>query len=182
MIKNDLKIDFGCGKSKKDGFIGVDILKLDGVDVVHDLTKRPYPFEDNVASEIYMDNVLEHLNQPLKVIEELHRISKNNGKITIAVPYFRSHYATIDPTHVNFFGVNYFNYFDPDHHFCTGYEYSKARFKVVKMTFDKEWENNSNFFHRILINFAHKYPYKYEARLSHLFPLSSLTFELKVIK
>ena len=50
------------------------------------------------------------------------------------------------------------------------------------MTFDKEWENNSNIFHRILINFAHKYPYKYEARLSHLFPLSSLTFELKVIK
>ena len=61
-MNNNLKIDFGCGKSKKDGFIGVDILKLDEVDVVHDLNKKPYPFKDNVATEIYMDNVLEHLD------------------------------------------------------------------------------------------------------------------------
>ena len=32
-----MKIDFGCGKKKKDGFLGVDILKLEGVDLVHDL-------------------------------------------------------------------------------------------------------------------------------------------------
>ena len=130
-----MKIDFGCGKKKKEGFLGVDILKLETVDIVHDLNKIPYPFKDNVAEEIWMDNVLEHINNPMKVIEELHRIGKNKCIVNIAVPYFRSHYATIDPTHVNFFGVNYFNYFNPDHFFCTGYEYSSARFKTIKIEF-----------------------------------------------
>ena len=32
-----IKIDVGCGSSKLDGFIGIDSLKLDGVDIVHDL-------------------------------------------------------------------------------------------------------------------------------------------------
>ena len=50
-LKN-MKIDFGCGKNKKSGFIGVDILKLEGVDIVDDLSITPYPFKDNTADEI----------------------------------------------------------------------------------------------------------------------------------
>jgi len=107
MIMKNLKLDIGCGGQKKTGFIGVDILRLEGVDIVHDLTTFPYPFEDNSVDEIYMDNVLEHLPNPIKVIEEIWRISKPGTTITVAVPYFRSHYAFIDPTHVNFFGVNW---------------------------------------------------------------------------
>lgn len=177
-----MKIDFGCGKNKKSGFLGVDILKLEGVDIVHDLSITPYPFKNDIADEIWMDNVLEHINNPLKVIEELHRIGKNKCIINIAVPYFRSHYATIDPTHVNFFGINYFNYFNPDHFFCTGYEYSKARFRILSIEFDKEWIGNETIFHKILRKFANKYPQKYESRLSHILPLNSLKFTLEVIK
>ena len=179
-----VKLDLGCGASKKDGFIGVDSLKLPGVDIVHDLTIFPYPFEDNEVDEIMMDNVLEHLPQPLKVVEELYRICKNDALITIVVPYFRSYYATIDPTHVNFFGLNWFNYFDPSHPFQKKYQYSYAKFKVEKISFDKEWIDNKNrsWFHRRLIKLAEKNPTFYEARLSHLFPLNSLTFYLKVLK
>ena len=32
-----LKLDLGCGLSKKEGFLGVDRRKFDGVDIVHDL-------------------------------------------------------------------------------------------------------------------------------------------------
>jgi predicted SAM-dependent methyltransferase len=87
-----IKLDLGCGASKKEGYIGVDSLKLPGVDIVHDLTFFPYPFSDNEIDEIIMDNVLEHLPQPLKVVEEIYRICKNNAQVTIAVPYFRSYY------------------------------------------------------------------------------------------
>lgn len=178
------KVDFGCGASKKTGYIGVDILKLDGVDIVHNLTIFPYPFEDNSVDEIWLDNVLEHLPNPMKVVEELWRISKNNTKIIIAVPYFRGHYAFIDPTHVNFFGVNWFNYFDPRHIFQTKMQYSHARLNVDKFVFDREWvENNTcGFFHKKLINFANRHPNIYEPKLSHLLPLNSLTFYLTVIK
>lgn len=177
-----MKIDIGCGSSKKYGFIGIDILDLQGVDIVHDLNAFPYPFNDNEVDEIWMDQVLEHLNEPIKVIEELHRICKNGASITIGVPYFRSFYATIDPTHKNFFGIYWFAYFDPAHSFCQKYQYSKARFRVNEIEFDREWKGEIRFIHRMLVRFAEKYPSRYEAKLSHLFPLNSLTFHLEVIK
>lgn len=177
-----MKIDIGCGASKKEGFIGVDILDLPGVDIVQNLNLFPYPFNDNEVTEIWMDQVLEHLNEPMKVIEELYRICKNGATITIGVPYFRSFYATIDPTHKNFFGINWFAYFDPTHTFCQKYQYSKAHFIVNKIEFDREWKGNMSFIHRNFVRFAERHPLRYEARLSHLLPLNSLTFYLKVQK
>jgi len=179
---DNLKLDIGCGISKRDGFMGIDIIPLISVDVVHDLNQFPYPLEGNCTSEVWMDNVLEHLEKPLQVVEEIFRISKNKAKITISVPYFRSWYATIDPTHRNFFGVNWFNYFDPTHEFCKKYQYTKARFIVKKVEFDREWKGKMSFIHKMLVRFAEKYPSRYEARLSHIFPLNSLTFYLEVIK
>lgn len=179
---NKMKIDIGCGSTKKKGFIGVDILQLSGVDIIHDLNIFPYPFEDNEVEEIWIDQVLEHLNEPVKVIEELHRICKNGASITIGVPYFRSFYATIDPTHKNFFGIYWFAYFDPKKKFCQRYQYSKVRFSVDKIEFDRESKGNMSFIHKMVVRFAEKYPAKYESRLSHLLPLNSLTFHLKVIK
>lgn len=180
--ENALKLDIGCGTSKRDGFIGVDIIMLEGVDIVHDLTKFPYPFVENSVEEIWMDNVLEHLENPLLVMNEIYRICKSDAKITISVPYFRSFYATIDPTHRNFFGVNWFNYFDPTHVFNQRYRYSDSRFQVNRIQFDREWANNSGFWHKKLIAFAEKHPDIYEAKLSHLIPLNSLTFYLKALK
>jgi len=178
---NNIKLDIGCGISKKSNFLGVDILPLEGVDIVHNLNKFPYPFEENTVDEIWMDQVLEHLSEPMEVMEELYRISKNGASITIGVPYFRSFYAHIDPTHKNYFGVNWFSYFDPNHLFCKRYQYSKARFSVMKIEFDREWTKKS-FFHEIIVSFANKHLGFYESRLSHLYPLNSLTFSLKVLK
>lgn len=177
------KLDLGCGATKKEGFIGVDILKLDTVDIVHNLTSYPYPFEDNSIDEIWMDNVLEHLSSPMRVMEEVYRIAKNGAKVTIAVPYFRSHWAFIDPTHVNFFGVNWFNYFDPRHNFQNKMQYSHIKFNLDKFLFDREWlETGHGYWHGKLINYANKYPDRYESKFSHLLPLNSLTFYLTVIK
>jgi predicted SAM-dependent methyltransferase len=177
------KLDLGCGSSKREGFLGVDSLQLPGVDIVHNLTQFPYPFEDNSIEEIWMDNVLEHLPNPLRVMEELHRICKNGARVNIAVPYFRSFYSAIDPTHVNFFGVWWFKYFDPAHPFHHKYQYSQAKFQIEKMEFDREFKKDKmGFFHKRLIKFAEKHPEKYEARLSHLMPLNSLTYYLNVIK
>lgn len=121
---------------------------MPGVDIVHDLTTHPCPFTDGEIDEIWMDNVLEHLPNPLKVVEELHRICKSGAKVYIEVPYFRSFYAVIAPTHVNFFSVWRFNYFDPSHPFHAKYQYSKAQFKVDKIEFNskRKTDNSVNFF------------------------------------
>jgi predicted SAM-dependent methyltransferase len=158
-------------------------LALPSVDLVHDLNQFPYPFESNEIDEIWMDQVLEHLENPLKVMEEIHRICKRGAKVTIGVPYFRSSYAIIDPTHRNFFGVQWFSYFDPSHQFHEKYRYSHAKFGIQRIEFDREFKKvRPNFIHRTMIRIAEKWPISYEMRLSHLYPLNSLTFFLTVIK
>ena len=176
-----MKLDIGCGISKKNNYLGVDKLSLPGVDYVHDLDTFPYPFKDNSVDEIWMDQVLEHLNDPVKVVEELFRICKDKTKIVIGVPYFRSFYSTIDPTHKNFFGTYWFNYFDPRHNFSKRYQYSTSLFLINRIEFDREFLHK-NLFHYLAVKFANRFPHLYEEKISHLYPLNSLTFYLEVFK
>ena len=47
-IETNLNVlDFGCGNDKVKNSIGIDKIKSETVDVVHDLDIYPYPFEDN---------------------------------------------------------------------------------------------------------------------------------------
>jgi predicted SAM-dependent methyltransferase len=179
-----MKIDLGCGSSCRPGYVGVDRLALSGVKVVHDLDVLPYPFDNNSVEEIWIDNVLEHLKNPLQVMEEVHRITKAGAKITVAVPYFRSFYATIDPTHRNFFGVHWFSYFNPKHDFFKKYKYTHCQFDIENIEFDREQKNIplTWILYRLVRWLARRSPGGYEARLSHLYPLNSLTFHLRTIK
>ncbi|MCI5059303.1 MAG: class I SAM-dependent methyltransferase, partial [Flavobacteriales bacterium] len=110
-----------------------DIAKLDGVDVIHDLEQFPWPFEDNSFEKIYMKDVLEHLSNTIKTLEEIHRIAKPGCEIFIAVPYWNSWEAITDPTHKKNFNEFTFEFFDPSKWRCQDRPYySKARFKIKK--------------------------------------------------
>lgn len=50
-----LKLDFGCGPHKRDGFIGVDAFPFVGVDQVVDLKARYSGYEDGPASAVSVD-------------------------------------------------------------------------------------------------------------------------------
>lgn len=109
-----LAVDLGCGQLKSsieffeqnfhitpDKVIGVDIVKCDGVDIVHDLTKFPYPFKDESVDAIFSSHFVEHLDgfERMKFFDECHRILKPEGKIRLVHPYYKSVRATQDPTH-----------------------------------------------------------------------------------
>ena len=115
------KLNFGCGSDILENYLNVDILKGEKIDKSFDFNKFPYPFSDNEFDEIYSSNVLEHLDDISKVINELHRIVKPNGLIRIIVPYYNCYGAYNDITHKHYFshkafeafylkntGVNYF--------------------------------------------------------------------------
>ncbi|MBU4347363.1 methyltransferase domain-containing protein [Patescibacteria group bacterium] len=123
------KLNLGCGEQKISGFIGVDRVKTSSVDVVHDLNKFPYPFKNNSISEILMDNVLEHLDDTIKVMEEMYRICKNEAIIKIYVPYYKSSGAFTDPTHKHFFTENSFQYFEKNHSY---HFYTKTNIEIIK--------------------------------------------------
>lgn len=84
-----MKINIGSGRRKIDGYINMDGLDWDGLtDIKHDMTKYPYPFENETVDEILMVEVLEHIpfKETLNVLNECNRILKEGGKLHIQVP------------------------------------------------------------------------------------------------
>lgn len=114
-VEEVIAVDLGCGQVKAtiDFFtenlqitptkvIGVDIVRCDeGVDIVHDLTIFPYPFEDNSVDALHASHFVEHLDGPerMKFMDECYRILKPGGKMRLTHPYYKSVRAVQDPTH-----------------------------------------------------------------------------------
>lgn len=141
-IKLPIKINFGAGSEPDSGlgWVNVDLLALDGIQVVHNLLLFPYPFKDSSAELIKAIDLLEHLpnytpdNKPTVIafIEECHRILQTGGTLHIQVPHWNSPNMWIDPTHVRGFDAKSFDYFDPDTDFGKWYGYySDKKFKVT---------------------------------------------------
>lgn len=121
------RFDLGCGARKAEGAFGIDAVGLPGVDLVHDLQRRPYPLPDDCADEVVLNHVLEHFADPLPVMEEVWRIARHGGRVRIRTPHYSGRYAWNDPTHRRAFTSESFNYFGEN-----GYSYySRARFRVA---------------------------------------------------
>ena len=120
-------LDLGCGQRKIAGATGTDIRPLPGVDVVHDLSCRPYPFATSSADEVHLNHILEHLPDAIQVLEEVWRITKPGGTVHIRVPHYTGPYAWKDPTHVRCFTTSSFDYFGSN---IYSY-YTAARFRVA---------------------------------------------------
>jgi SAM-dependent methyltransferase len=125
------RIHLGCGTDVLPGWVNVDSARIPGVDVVHDLTSFPWPFESNRFREVRMVHVLEHLPDTIRTLEEIHRICAPSAEVTIHVPYWNSRDMMTDPTHKRSFSEYSFDYFDPDKRYCRERPYySCARFHV----------------------------------------------------
>ncbi|MEK6855963.1 MAG: methyltransferase domain-containing protein [Nanoarchaeota archaeon] len=175
------KLNLGCGKDIRKGYVNLDTVKLKGVDVVQDLEKFPWSLKNNEFDEVYCDNVLEHLSDIIKPMEELWRITKNGGKIIVKVPIFPSVWAATDPTHRSFYSYVTFNYFREG----DGLNYySKARFKILKrkIEFGRYTQLWNTGIMEWLVNLCEMTKKIYYFYFSFLIPASSLYVELEPIK
>lgn len=108
-----MKLLLGAGNKTEPGFTTMDILP--SADIVADLEKKPWPVPDNSVDHLYAANILEHLHDPVGVMEEIYRICKDGATVGIHVPYFKSTAQFKQPTHVTAFTERSFEYFDADH-------------------------------------------------------------------
>jgi len=177
-------LDLGCGTRKKPGAIGIDSNPDTQADVIHDLNKFPYPFDNSFFDIITADNVIEHLDDVIKVLEELYRIAKPNGHLIITVPYFRSKWAYIDPTHQHFFTSESFSYFDINHIYYNLYRYSNIKTHINKIIFNENIHHSGirNITSKILAKIANRHPNWYDSHLGHIFPLDTITFDIEILK
>ena len=127
-------LDVGCGDIKVEGAVGLDCVALPEVDIVHDLKSYPWPFEDDSFDIVYMNNIIEHLPETFKVMEEIHRILKVGGKVKIITVYWNHFHSITDPQHVTFYNEYSWDFFTGKR---KGY-YTKARFEIesLELTYD----------------------------------------------
>jgi predicted SAM-dependent methyltransferase len=100
-------LDLGSGPWKYSGSISVDWNKEVNPDIVWDLNVSPYPFNDDEFDLVYASHCLEHLDNPVKIIEEIWRILRPNGMLILKVPHFscRTAYGILN---INIILVVYF--------------------------------------------------------------------------
>lgn len=177
-------LDLGCGRRRRPGAVGVDRNPAVCPDVVADLDQFPYPFVDSSFHDLLLDNVLEHLADVPGVMSELYRIAAPGARVTIVVPYFRSQWAAVDPTHRHAFTLDSMGYFDRRHPFYDLYAYAPVDFSVERVTFNQgmERQGRSGLVIGALVRYAERRPARYERWLSSLLPLDTLTYDLRVVK
>lgn len=174
-----LILHLGCGEKKVPGSIGVDINSHSAADVIHDLNRFPYPFPANTFNQIIAENIIEHLDDLVKVMEEIYRIAKNRAKIYITTGHFSSVDSFTDPTHKHFFTSRTFDYFIPGTDLYK-YRYSHARYKKCRV-----WVGPDGNIHpllKLLLTFINQHVVYYEKRFAFIFPVGSINYELEVIK
>jgi SAM-dependent methyltransferase len=85
-----LKLNLGCGATKLEGYLGVDVHEDNKPDVVCDFTKSPLPYKDGEVDEIVMFHTIEHIRKgyhPI-LLGELRRVLKVGGRLCLSYPNF----------------------------------------------------------------------------------------------
>jgi SAM-dependent methyltransferase len=112
------KLNLGCGEFRKDGYVNVDYYSVSEPDVRHDLNRFPYPFDNDSFDFIESDHLMEHLENPFRVMRELHRIGRNGCRVRLRVPHFSRGFTHAE--HKRGFDASFPLYFDPT--FKGGYQ------------------------------------------------------------
>lgn len=124
-IMNTLKLNLGCGRDIKEGWVNIDAhpindnVQFADLDVVNSL----WQFKDECTEEFLLSHTIEHLRYPLALFESIYRIAKPGALLTIKCPYGSSDDADEDPTHVRRMFLGSFSYFAKPTHYLADYKY-----------------------------------------------------------
>lgn len=114
-----VKIDLGSGNDKKEGYLRIDKSPAVNPDYVIDLEQPDClkkHFDDDSVHEIRAHYIMEHIQNLIPLMNELHRIiMRNYGVLKMTIPHYKCEGAFRDPTHVRFFTEKTMEYFSKDY-------------------------------------------------------------------
>jgi SAM-dependent methyltransferase len=171
------KLNVGCGKDIREGWVNLDLEPLPGVDFVHDINHLPLPFSDEEFDLISCKDVLEHVDY-IPAIRDLHRILKPGGRLIVRVPHFTSKDAYSDPTHRRFFTVQTFFYFMRPHFRSYYFDFHFSRFETLLIRFDKRSAYFYNYILEPLVNLTEATQNFYEGSPLRVFPATNIDITL----
>lgn len=101
-------LDLGCGSNKASGAYGVDIHPYDGVDQVLNVNEIPWSLPDSHFEKIRSLHVIEHVEDIVGFMKEIHRICKPGAEVYFETPHFSSINSWNDPTHKAHFSSQWY--------------------------------------------------------------------------
>lgn len=178
-------LDIGCGVNKTPGAIGMDVNPRTAADIIHDLDDLPYPFADDEFDEVIGRHVIEHVQNPLAVMNELHRITRAGGIVKLLAPHWTNPDFATDLTHRNHLNSYSFRNLTSERAVFDFYTDARFRQRVARVTTLNLWKYLGFEF---LINIDHRYPGLrffrkfWEQYLNAIARGKEIYFELEVVK
>jgi SAM-dependent methyltransferase len=124
--KPPYRLNVGCGRNIQEGWINLDSAALPGVDLVCDLEhlrEAPIGLPDETVSHFLLSHVIEHVRDPLGLMQELWRLATPGAIAVVRVPHGGSDDAWEDPTHVRAYFPGSFGYFSQPFYWRADYGY-----------------------------------------------------------
>ena len=134
MIKEGklLKVDIGCGDKPTLGFLSLDCLAYLEPDILCDVEEEPISLPNNSCNHIICNYMLEHVEKPLAVMNEIWRICVNGANVMVGVPHAGWDGAYKDPTHKHFFTEDSWKYWNSRDDSIPHYGY-ECKFDLVQL-------------------------------------------------
>lgn len=184
-------LDVGCGNAKTPGAVGLDFNPATAADIIHDLNQHPWPLASDHFDKVICRHIVEHIANPIRFMEEIHRVGRAGAVVEIVTPHFSNRFSYTDPTHLRHLGLRSFDYFIAPR---------KLRLNLITRFFETQY-NVPDFYVRPLFSLerahlrlarpfrlvgiewlANRFPDFYELYLAFVFPARDLYFTLRVLK
>jgi SAM-dependent methyltransferase len=169
-------LDLGAGTAEQvPGAVRLDARRACRPHVVADVDRGALPFRDGSFHTVGAYDVIEHVADLVRFLEEVHRVLRPGGVLRLTTPHFSSANAYTDPTHRRALGLRSLDYFTDGHPLAY---YSTARFRVQHraLIFRGRWLG------RMMAAVARRWPRLYEERFAWLVPAWFIYAELEVVK
>lgn len=104
------RLNLGCGEDYREHYWNIDVSDSVSPDQLVDLEDTPWPLPTDHFRYVIAEHVIEHLANPVDVMQEVARVTQPGGHVEIAVPTGVN--ARTDPTHKHQWTFNTPEYFD----------------------------------------------------------------------
>jgi len=168
-------LNLGSGRKQHEGAFNVDLVPDTNPQLVWDLNSLPWPLPDDHFQEVLAYDVIEHLDNLVAVMEEIHRVCAPGAVVRITLPHYSCANAFTDPTHRHYFSWFSFHYFTGENQWTF---YTQRRFKRRSSTI----HFYPSLVNKLVWRLANRYPERYERAWAWIFPAHFLSFELEVVK
>ncbi len=171
-------LDVGCGLNKRPGSLGIDVNPDTAADVLADINRGALPFRDSTFDRVELIHVIEHVDNVIAVMEEIHRVCRPGGCIRLETPHYTDFSSFCDPTHRWHLNSFSFRYFTEQGGFSY-YSRARMRERSLHIKLLRLWRL---FGFEFLVNHSRAFRKFWEHYLCYVIRGKAMVFELEPIK